>query len=154
VSLGISQPPAPHRPVNAGQGASIAISINLLFAGLLAFVVPHLINTINYSGTLGLFAGFNLVALVSVFQETGGIRLDALGFVFRERKRDFVHFQVFRFLPWLGTFLVGRESLASRPRRLIDFERVDTETHPGQPGASDSETSVRNEDIRVPSPMA
>jgi len=111
---------------SATQGASVPISINLFFAGLLAFIFPHLLNAINYAGTLGLFAGFNVIAFVSIFllvEETGGVRLEALGLVFRERKRDFIRFQVRVFLPWLGRFLLLKESWGSRPRRMVNYEK-------------------------------
>ncbi|KAM0554046.1 hypothetical protein ACHAPJ_007121 [Fusarium lateritium] len=106
-------------------GASLAISINFLFAGLLAWLQPLLVEGINFGGTLGLFAGLNIAALILIFllvEETGRVPLEALGVVFSVPKKEFVHFQVFDFLPWLGRFLLGRASLADRPQRVFDYD--------------------------------
>ncbi|KAM5348985.1 hypothetical protein ACJ41O_008808 [Fusarium nematophilum] len=111
-------------------GASVAIGINFLFAGFLAFLQPLLVTAIGYSGTLGLFAGFNVISFVLIFlfvEETGGIRLEDLGLVFREPKTEFVRFQVSNFLPWLGKYLMGKSRLEDRPRRIVNSEEGEVE---------------------------
>lgn len=117
------------------QGASVAIAINFLAAGFLAWLHPILVKAISYSGTLGLFAGFNLIAFVLIFlfvEETGGVRLEGLGRLFREPKRNFVRFQVFDFLPWLAKLLIGKSRLQDRPKWVINNEGAEGGSHAGQ----------------------
>ncbi|KAF5708823.1 myo-inositol transporter [Fusarium globosum] len=105
-------------------GASLAISINLLFAGLLAWLKPLLVAGIRFGGTLGVFAGLNVVAFVLIFllmEETSGVPLESLGYVFNQPKKDLIHFQLFEVLPWFGRFILGRSSLAERPERTVDL---------------------------------
>ncbi|KAF5560546.1 myo-inositol transport ITR1 [Fusarium napiforme] len=105
-------------------GASLAISINLLFAGLLAWLQPLLVAGIKFGGTLGVFAGLNVVAFVLIFllmEETSGVPLESLGSVFKEPKTELISFQLFEFLPWFGQFILGRSSLAERPERTVDL---------------------------------
>ncbi|KAF5598811.1 sugar transporter [Fusarium pseudocircinatum] len=105
-------------------GASLAISINLLFAGLLAWLQPLLVAGIRFGGTLGVFASLNVVAFVLIFllmEETSGVPLESLGSAFNQPKRDLIRFQLKEFLPWLGRFVLGRSSLAERPERMIDL---------------------------------
>ncbi|VTT68304.1 unnamed protein product [Fusarium fujikuroi] len=105
-------------------GASLAISINLLFAGLLAWLQPLLVTGIRFGGTLGVFAGLNVVAFALIFllmEETSGVPLESLGSVFDQSKKDLIHFQLFKFLPWFGRFILGRSSLAERPERTVDL---------------------------------
>jgi hypothetical protein len=122
----------------------------MLWNGVLTVLVPYMRKSLKYGGILGLFAGFNVISFVAIFllvEETGGIRLEALGLVFRERKRDFMRFQVVYFLPWLGKFLIGKESLHTRPKRLIDQERGGVQIQIGQ-GAGASSTSLDSDGTR------
>ncbi|KAG4263635.1 hypothetical protein FPRO03_09942 [Fusarium proliferatum] len=105
-------------------GTSLAISINLLFAGLLAWLQPLLVADIRFGGTLGVFAGLNVVAFVLIFllmEETSGVPLESLGYVFNQPKKGLIHFQLFEVLPWFGRFILGRSSLAKRPERTVDL---------------------------------
>ncbi|KAF4958984.1 hypothetical protein FSARC_10887 [Fusarium sarcochroum] len=116
-------------------GASLAISINFLFAGLLAWLQPLLVDGINFGGTLGVFSGLNIAAFVLIFllvEETGRVPLEALGVVFNQSKGDFVHFQAFNFLPWLCKFLLRKSSLTDRPERVFDYEERSVTTVYGQ----------------------
>ncbi|WZH50326.1 MFS domain-containing protein [Fusarium acuminatum] len=125
----------------AAAGASLAISINLIFAGLLAWLQPLLVAGINFGGTLGVFAGLNVVAFVLIFllvEETSGVPLESLGRVFNEPKRDLFRFQVLDFLPWLGKFLLGRSTLDKRPKREIDSS---TRSRPAMTDSDDEERS-------------
>ncbi|KAH6867592.1 hypothetical protein B0T10DRAFT_524292 [Thelonectria olida] len=109
-------------------GASIAIAVNFLCAGILAWLHPLLTEKIKVSGTLGLFAGLNMVAMVLIFllvEETGGVRLEALGLVFREKKRDFMRFQVCEFLPWLGKLFIRKSKLENQPKWMVNCEQVE-----------------------------
>ncbi|KAL7951280.1 MFS general substrate transporter [Trichoderma barbatum] len=85
-------------------GASWAIAINLGFAGLLSIVFPSVNSGLKEIGSLGLFSGLNVVALVMVFllvEETKRRTLEELDHIFAVSKRKFMRFQVFEYLPWL-----------------------------------------------------
>ncbi|CVL02164.1 related to myo-inositol transport protein ITR1 [Fusarium mangiferae] len=106
------------------KGASLATSINLLFAGFLARVQPLLVAGIKFGGIFGVFAALNVVAFVLIFllmEETSGVPLESLGSVFNQPKKDLIHFQLFKFLPWFGRFILGRSSIAERPERTVDL---------------------------------
>ncbi|KAF4431003.1 myo-inositol transport ITR1 [Fusarium acutatum] len=127
-------------------GASLAISINLLFAGLLAWLQPLLVAGIEFGGTLGVFAGLNVVAFVLVFllmEETSGVPLESLGSVFNQPKRDLIHFQLKELLPWFGRFILGRSSLAERPERTID---LNPSSVPAASVTDDDEERIWNSD--------
>ena len=50
-------------------GMSFAVSMNFLFAGLLTLFVPRFTTTsLGYSGLLGVFSGFNIVALILIWR--------------------------------------------------------------------------------------
>ncbi len=84
-------------------GAACAIAVNLGFAGLLSIFFPSINSGLRVAGTLGLFSGFNVVALILVFlllEETKRRTLEELDYIFAVSKRRFMRFQVFEFLPW------------------------------------------------------
>ncbi|KAH6891067.1 hypothetical protein B0T10DRAFT_605400 [Thelonectria olida] len=112
-------------------GTAWAISINLLFAGLLAMFFPNIISGLHNGGTLGLFSGLNMVALVLVFllvEETKRRNLEDLDLIFAVSKRRFMSFQIQVYLPWLFRrgFLGSKETEPQFYRDLIwDPERPD-----------------------------
>lgn len=78
------------------QGCSVAIAVNLFFAGILTLCYPALDRATKSWGALALFSGLNLVAFVLVFflvEETKGFELEELSGVFAVPKWDFVRFQ-------------------------------------------------------------
>ncbi|KAF6828555.1 hypothetical protein CPLU01_08424 [Colletotrichum plurivorum] len=84
-------------------GAAFAIAVNLGFAGLLSMFYPRINSGLGEDGSLYLFAGLNILALVLVFlllEETKRRSLEDLDLVFAVSKRKFMHHQVFRYLPW------------------------------------------------------
>ncbi|KAI1208183.1 uncharacterized protein F4807DRAFT_155344 [Annulohypoxylon truncatum] len=93
-------------------GAAFAIAINLLFGGLIQMFFPRIHARLNDGGSLGLFAGLNLLAFVLVFlfvEETKRRSLEDLDLIFAVRKRDFVRHQVTRYLPWFfRRYILGR----------------------------------------------
>ncbi|KAK5995691.1 Putative polyol transporter 2-like protein [Cladobotryum mycophilum] len=103
-------------------GAALAISINLGFAGLLSISFPSIISKLKEAGTLGVFSGLNVVALVLVFllvEETKRRSLEDLDHIFAVSKREFMRFQTFTYLPWLfRSYLFG--SLKPRPELYED----------------------------------
>ncbi|KAH0599186.1 hypothetical protein MHUMG1_03303 [Metarhizium humberi] len=85
-------------------GTAWAISINLLFAGLLAVCFPGINSALGQKGSMGIFAGLNIVAYVMVFlfvEETKQRSLEELDHIFAVSKREFMHFKVTRYLPWV-----------------------------------------------------
>jgi hypothetical protein len=83
----------------------VAIFVNLLFAGLLAWFYPLIDKDLGGgAGSLGLFAGLNVVALVMVFllvEETKQRDLEDLDQIYRISKRQFMRYQATVNLPWL-----------------------------------------------------
>ncbi|KUI70516.1 Sugar transport protein 7 [Cytospora mali] len=78
-------------------GCSIAISVNLFFAGVLTLVYPRLDKALKHWGGLAIFSGLNLAAMGLVFflvEETKGFSLEDLTMVFAVPKRKFVMFQL------------------------------------------------------------
>lgn len=70
----------------------MAISINLFFAGILTILLPSIDRKLKPAGTLGLFAGLNIVAFVLIFflvQETKALSLEDLDHLFNIPMRDF-----------------------------------------------------------------
>ncbi|KAF4440065.1 hypothetical protein F53441_12387 [Fusarium austroafricanum] len=115
-------------------GASFAISINFLFAGLLAWLQPLLVDGIEFGGTIGVFSGLNVVAFVLIFllvEETSGVPLESLSLIFNKPKGEFTRFQIFETLPWLGKLMLGKSSLAEQP--VINYDLR------GQPSVHESE---------------
>ncbi|KAH7245821.1 major facilitator superfamily domain-containing protein [Fusarium tricinctum] len=98
---------------NREAGASVAISINLLFAGLLTILLPRINAHFKMSGTLGFFAGLNIVAFILIFffvEKTKQLTLEELEQVFDNPKSRFARDRLAKRLPsWVRTSLLGRE---------------------------------------------
>ncbi|WYZ34106.1 hypothetical protein EsH8_I_000382 [Colletotrichum jinshuiense] len=104
-------------------GAAVAIAVNLGFAGLLSVFFPRINSGLGDGGSLYLFAGFNILALVMVFlllEETKRRSLEDLDLVFAVSKRKFVRHQVFDYLPWFFNRYVLRKK-AEKPGLYIDL---------------------------------
>lgn len=79
------------------QGCSVAIAVNLFFAGVLTLCYPELDRALEHWGGLAIFSGLNLAAFVLVFflvEETKDFSLEDLSMVFAVPKRKFVRFQL------------------------------------------------------------
>lgn len=81
---------------------------------------------LDNSGTLGLFAGLNVLAFVLVFllvEETKRRTLEDLDLVFAVRKREFMKFQVETYLPWFFRHYLLRKDREEKekPSLYIDF---------------------------------
>ena len=81
-----------------------AVATNLFFAGVLTLIFPRLNHVLNGdTGTLGLFAGFNLIALASVFlwvPETAKRTLEDLSQIFSIPTRRHAAYQIRTYIPW------------------------------------------------------
>ncbi|KAG5754181.1 hypothetical protein H9Q69_006413 [Fusarium xylarioides] len=113
---------------NREAGASVAISINLFFAGLLTILLPRINAVFEMAGTLGFFAGLNIVAFVLIFffvEETKQLTLEELDTVFNNPKRRFAHYQLTKRLPFLSKrYLLWRKD-AERPLAYDEWAAED-----------------------------
>lgn len=76
---------------------AVAVTINLLGAGILVLVFPMVMHQIGTTGSLSIFAGLNLVAFVLVYlfvPETRRRTLEELQFTFDLRTRWHVQYRV------------------------------------------------------------
>ncbi|KAF5553798.1 myo-inositol transport ITR1 [Fusarium mexicanum] len=103
---------------NREAGASVAISINLFFAGLLTILLPRINAVFEMAGTLGFFAGLNIVAFVLILffvEETKQLTLEELDTVFNNPKSRFAHYQLTKRLPFLSKRYLLWKKDAERP---------------------------------------
>ncbi|RDA91289.1 hypothetical protein CP533_6322 [Ophiocordyceps camponoti-saundersi (nom. inval.)] len=117
-------------------GTSCAISTNLFFAGLLSICYPAMDSALKQGGSLGLFSGLNIVALVLVFllvEETKQLTLEELDHVFAVSKYRFMRFQVVL----RGINVAGDSKLPSEPsqpsyepRDFFDGDKVSFHQRP------------------------
>lgn len=104
-------------------GAAVAIAVNLGFAGLLSVFFPRINSGLGDGGSLYLFAGLNVLALIMVFlllEETKRRSLEDLDLVFAVSKRQFVKHQVVEYLPWFFRRYVLRKH-EYKPSLYIDL---------------------------------
>ncbi|KAF2971719.1 hypothetical protein GQX73_g1797 [Xylaria multiplex] len=104
-------------------GCAFAVATNLLFAGLLSIFFPSIYAELDDGGTLGLFAGLNLVAFILVFllvEETKRRSLEDLKAIFAVKKSRFTRYQVVEYLPWFcQRYILGRD--VPRPELYLDL---------------------------------
>ncbi|KAH8159842.1 hypothetical protein CIB48_g8405 [Xylaria polymorpha] len=131
-------------------GCAFAIATNLGFAGLLSISFPSIYAGLHDGGTLGLFAGLNLVAFLLVFllvEETKRRSLEDLDSIFDVRKSRFTRYQVVEYLPWFFRhYVLGRQ--VPRPELYLDLiwgDHADSTDHQGRGG-----DVVEDGDIREP----
>ncbi|KAF5643157.1 myo-inositol transport ITR1 [Fusarium sp. NRRL 52700] len=77
--------PSSHREA----GASVAITMNLFFAGLLSILLPKIYDAFHARGTLGVFSVLNVIAFILVLfliEETSSRSLEDLEKVYERRK--------------------------------------------------------------------
>lgn len=71
------------------QGASVAITMNLFFAGLLSILLPEIYDAFHARGTLGVFSVLNVIAFILVLfliEETSSRSLEDLEKVYERPK--------------------------------------------------------------------
>ncbi|KAL4729680.1 hypothetical protein ACLX1H_004102 [Fusarium chlamydosporum] len=109
---------------NREAGASVAISINLFFAGLLTILLPRINALFKMAGTLGFFAGLNIVAFILIFflvEETKQLTLEELDQVFDNPKSQFVTYQITNRIPFVSKkYLLWRRD-AERPQAYDEW---------------------------------
>lgn len=84
-------------------GASVAVAINLLFAGLLTIFYPKINTKFTTSGAMGFFSGLNVIAFVLVYllvEETQRLSLEDLDTIFKRSKLQHMAYQTRTYLPY------------------------------------------------------
>ncbi|KAI0483537.1 sugar transporter-domain-containing protein [Xylaria cf. heliscus] len=106
VTLASESFPLSHREL----GCAFALAVTFGFAGLLTIGFPTINNNLHPSGSLGLFSGFNFIALILVYllvEETKELSLEHLSYVLNGSKREFVRHQVARVNWFVKRYLMG-----------------------------------------------
>ncbi|KAI1138338.1 hypothetical protein F5Y05DRAFT_36235 [Hypoxylon sp. FL0543] len=91
--------PLSHREVGMG----FAVATCLFWAAVLSITFPFILDRLDTVGAFGLYAGFNLVAVIMIFflvPETKQRTLEELDYVFAVPNRKFAKYQVTKALPW------------------------------------------------------
>ncbi|KAJ4271627.1 hypothetical protein NW762_000332 [Fusarium torreyae] len=91
--------PLSHREV----GMSWAVATCLGWAAVLSITFPLMLARLHAIGAFGMYAGFNIVALVMIFlllPETKQRTLEELDYIFAVPTRVFMRYQVTKVLPW------------------------------------------------------
>jgi lysylphosphatidylglycerol synthetase-like protein (DUF2156 family) len=120
--------PLSHREV----GMSWAVATCLFWAAVLSITFPRMLSALTVTGAFGLYAAFNIIALVMIFlfvPETKRLSLEDLDHVFSIPQRRFMSHQCFTVLPWWIKTWIFRQKIGPCPA-LWNFEgghEVDTE---------------------------
>lgn len=126
------------------QGCSVAIAVNLFFAGILTLLYPELDPALKHWGGLALFSALNLVAFVLVFllvEETKGFSLEDLSMVFAVPKHKFVAFQL-RYMGYLyRKYLRGKDEEEPEFYTVAVDYRRNNQPDASVPGGDESDTS-------------
>ena len=115
--------PLSHRDMGMG----LAVATNLWFAGVLTVVFPKLDTALGDTGTLGLFAGFNMLAFFMVLlwvPETANRTLEDLSQIFAVPTTKHMTYQFNSFLPWIYRRYVRRRDVELRPLYQEDTDTV------------------------------
>ncbi|KFY40063.1 hypothetical protein V494_03674 [Pseudogymnoascus sp. VKM F-4513 (FW-928)] len=101
--------PLSHREV----GVAVSVGLNLFFAGLLSLFYLRIDDAFTSTGSLCLFASFNLVAAALIFlllPETKERSLEELDKVFSIPIKKFMHHQLFEVLPYyVNYYILGKK---------------------------------------------
>ena len=124
--------PLSHREV----GMSWAVATCLFWAAVLSITFPLILARLHAIGAFGMYAGFNIVALVMIFlflPETKQRTLEELDYIFAVPTRVFMRYQVTQVLPWW----VRRWILFQREAKLDPLYQFDTVGEPEDSHGSD-----------------
>ncbi|KAI1463396.1 uncharacterized protein F4812DRAFT_463731 [Daldinia caldariorum] len=91
--------PLSHREVGMG----FAVATCFFWAAVLSITFPFILDRLQTVGAFGLYAGFNLAALIMIFflvPETKQRTLEELDYVFAVPNHKFAHYQVTKALPY------------------------------------------------------
>ncbi|KAF4334474.1 sorbitol transporter [Fusarium beomiforme] len=124
--------PLSHREV----GMSWAVATCLFWAAVLSITFPLMLARLHAIGAFGMYAGFNIVALVMIFlllPETKQRTLEELDYIFAVPTRVFMRYQVTKVLPWW----IKRWIFFQREARLEPLYQFDTVGEPEDSHSSD-----------------
>jgi len=91
--------PLSHREV----GMAWAVATCLFWAAVLTITFPRMLQVIGPQGSFGLYAAFNVIALIMIFEfcpETKQRTLEELDYIFAVPTRTHMRYQTFTVLPW------------------------------------------------------
>ncbi|KAL8855821.1 MAG: hypothetical protein Q9178_007536 [Gyalolechia marmorata] len=103
-----------HREV----GMSLAVSINLFWAGVLTVVYPKMSDALTPTGAIGFFAGLNIIAFLMIFlwvPETKQRTLEELDYIFAVPTSKHMHYQVAKVLPYSFKRYILRRDVELEP---------------------------------------
>lgn len=133
--------PLSHREV----GMAWAVATCLFWAAVLSITFPLMLDRLGVIGSFGLYAGFNLVALVMIFlwlPETKQRTLEELDYIFAVPTKVFMKYQVTKTLPyWIKRWILMRKDVELEPLYQLDI--ADHEEPPG------SDEGYENDKARV-----
>ncbi|KAL2144384.1 hypothetical protein VTI28DRAFT_9208 [Corynascus sepedonium] len=113
--------PLSHREIGMG----FAVATCLFWAAVLGMTFPFLLDRAGVVGAFGVYAGFNVVALIMIFfvvPETKQRTLEELDYVFAVPTRKFAKYQVTEALPWfIKRWVLFQRNAKLRP--LYKFEQ-------------------------------
>ncbi|KAK4247565.1 hypothetical protein C7999DRAFT_41108 [Corynascus novoguineensis] len=113
--------PLSHREIGMG----FAVATCLFWAAVLGMTFPFLLDRAGVVGAFGVYAGFNVVALIMIFfvvPETKQRTLEELDYVFAVPTRKFAKYQVTEALPWfIKRWVFFQRNAKLRP--LYTFEQ-------------------------------
>lgn len=112
--------PLSHREVGMG----FAVATCLFWAAILGMTFPFILDRFGTVGAFGLYAGFNVVALVMIFfcvPETKQRTLEELDYVFALPSRKFASYQVRKALPyWFRRWVLFDRTATLEPLYSFD----------------------------------
>ncbi|KAL2050299.1 hypothetical protein ABVK25_009407 [Lepraria finkii] len=103
-----------HREV----GMSLAVAVNLCWAGVLTVSFPRMTAAFGPTGAFGFFAGLNVMAFVMIFlwvPETKQRTLEELDYIFAVPTRRHMQYQVTEVLPYAFRRFILRKDVELRP---------------------------------------
>ncbi|KAL3422883.1 hypothetical protein PVAG01_04630 [Phlyctema vagabunda] len=114
--------PLSHREV----GMSWAVAVCLFFAAVLSITFPSMLRGLGVTGSFGLYAGLNVIALVMIFlfvPETKQRTLEELDYIFAVPTSTHARYQTSQALPWF----VKRHILRQKGAHLEPLYHFDSD---------------------------
>lgn len=145
--------PLSHREV----GMAFAVATCLFWAAVLSITFPLMLARLGVTGSFGLYALFNVVALVMIFlwlPETKQRTLEELDYIFAVPTRVFMKYQVTKTLPWwIKRWILLRKDATLEPLYTLDVaEHHDSEE--GEDQFENDKAKVELKDIVGFAPVA
>ena len=115
--------PLSHREVGMG----FAVATCLFWAAVLSITFPFLLEEASTVGAFGVYAGFNVVAMIMIFfwvPETKQRTLEELDYVFAVPTRRFASYQLKETLPyWIKRYVFWQKGATLKPLYHFDQEK-------------------------------